>query len=147
MNRTKAKAADSLSGRMPLPAVRAAARVLLVTEDGGKIWPVRSCLRSVFPNTLRLVSGSASATAAHTLFAIRLVCAPSTGGQRIYFPAPSTTANIYARVMEAADKKNTDILADVFLKVPILLCVPAPAGGGNSKKNFELGNTKSNWES
>ena len=69
------------------------------------------------------------------------------GGQRIYFPAPSTTANIYARVMEAADKKNADILADVFLKVPILLCVPAPAGGGNSKKNFELGKTKSNWES
>ena len=28
----------------------------------------------------------------------------------------STTANIYAHVMEAADKKNTDILADVFLK-------------------------------
>ena len=28
----------------------------------------------------------------------------------------STTANIYAHVMEAADKKNADILADVFLK-------------------------------
>ena len=28
----------------------------------------------------------------------------------------STTANIYAHVMEAADKKNVDILADVFLK-------------------------------
>ena len=28
----------------------------------------------------------------------------------------STTANIYAYVMEAADKKNADILADVFLK-------------------------------
>ena len=26
------------------------------------------------------------------------------------------TANIYAHVMEAADKKNADILADVFLK-------------------------------
>ena len=30
---------------------------------------------------------------------------------------------------------------------PILLCVSAPVGGGNSKKIFELGNTKSNWES
>ena len=28
----------------------------------------------------------------------------------------STTANIYAHVMEAADKKNADILADVFLE-------------------------------
>ena len=28
----------------------------------------------------------------------------------------STTANIYAHVMEVADKKNADILADVFLK-------------------------------
>ena len=28
----------------------------------------------------------------------------------------STTANIYAHVMEAADKKNADILADAFLK-------------------------------
>ena len=28
----------------------------------------------------------------------------------------STTANIYAHVMEAADQKNADILADVFLK-------------------------------
>ena len=28
----------------------------------------------------------------------------------------STTANIYAHVMEAADKKNADILADVLLK-------------------------------
>ena len=28
----------------------------------------------------------------------------------------SKTANIYAHVMEAADKKNADILADVFLK-------------------------------
>ena len=28
----------------------------------------------------------------------------------------STTANIYAHVMEAADRKNADILADVFLK-------------------------------
>lgn len=28
----------------------------------------------------------------------------------------STTANIYAHIMEEADKKNADILADVFLK-------------------------------
>ena len=28
----------------------------------------------------------------------------------------STTANIYAHVMEEADKRNADILADVFLK-------------------------------
>lgn len=28
----------------------------------------------------------------------------------------STTANIYAHVMEAADQRNADILADVFLK-------------------------------
>lgn len=28
----------------------------------------------------------------------------------------STTANIYAHVMESADRKNADILADVFLK-------------------------------
>lgn len=28
----------------------------------------------------------------------------------------STTANIYAHVMEEADQKNADILADVFLK-------------------------------
>ena len=31
-------------------------------------------------------------------------------------------------------------------EIPILLRVPAPAGGGNNKKIFELGNTKSNWE-
>ena len=41
---------------------------------------------------------------------------------RIASPMPvrhrmvSTTANIYAHVMEAADKKNADILADAFLK-------------------------------
>ena len=28
----------------------------------------------------------------------------------------STTANIYAHVMEEADQRNADILADVFLK-------------------------------
>ncbi len=28
----------------------------------------------------------------------------------------STTANIYAHVIEAADQKNADILADVFFK-------------------------------
>lgn len=28
----------------------------------------------------------------------------------------STTANIYAHVMEAVDKKNADILTDAFLK-------------------------------
>ena len=28
----------------------------------------------------------------------------------------STTANIYAHVVEEADKKNADILADIFLK-------------------------------
>ena len=28
----------------------------------------------------------------------------------------STTANIYAHVLEEADRKNADILADVFLK-------------------------------
>ena len=28
----------------------------------------------------------------------------------------STTVNIYAHVIEAADQKNTDILADAFLK-------------------------------
>ncbi len=28
----------------------------------------------------------------------------------------STTANIYAHVMEEADQKNADILADIFLK-------------------------------
>ena len=28
----------------------------------------------------------------------------------------STTANIYAHVMEEADQKNVDILADVFLE-------------------------------
>ena len=28
----------------------------------------------------------------------------------------STTANIYAHVMEQADEKNADILADIFLK-------------------------------
>ena len=28
----------------------------------------------------------------------------------------STTANIYAHVMEEADKRNADVLADVFLK-------------------------------
>ena len=28
----------------------------------------------------------------------------------------STTANIYAHVRESADRKNADILADVFLK-------------------------------
>ena len=33
-----------------------------------------------------------------------------------------------------------------FFHVPILLCVPAPAGGGNTGKNFEPGNTKGNWE-
>ena len=41
---------------------------------------------------------------------------------RIASPMPvrhrmiSTTVNIYAHVMEAADKKNADILVDVFLK-------------------------------
>jgi site-specific recombinase XerD len=28
----------------------------------------------------------------------------------------STTADIYAHVMEAADQKNADILVDIFLK-------------------------------
>ena len=30
----------------------------------------------------------------------------------------STTANIYAHVMEEADQRNADILADIFLKKP-----------------------------
>ena len=29
---------------------------------------------------------------------------------------PSTTTNIYAHIIEEADKKNADIIADVFLK-------------------------------
>ena len=33
-----------------------------------------------------------------------------------YRYASGLTANIYAHVMESADRKNADILADVFLK-------------------------------
>ena len=44
----------------------------------------------------------------------------------------STTANIYAHVMEAAGQRNADILADVFLKkgsvkVYAQICLQAPA--------------------
>ena len=33
-----------------------------------------------------------------------------------------------------------------FGYIPILLCVPAPAGDGNTKKKYGVGNTKRNWE-
>lgn len=36
--------------------------------------------------------------------------------QRLGHAQVSTTANIYAHVMEEADQRNADILADVFLK-------------------------------
>ena len=36
--------------------------------------------------------------------------------KRLGHAQDSTTANIYAHVMESADRKNADILADVFLK-------------------------------
>ena len=45
--------------------------------------------------------------------------------------------------LQVEDMKND---GPRILKVPILLCVPAPAGGGNTRKNFEPGNTKGNWE-
>ena len=34
---------------------------------------------------------------------------------RLGHAQPSTTANIYAHVIENSDKKNADILSDVFL--------------------------------
>ena len=36
--------------------------------------------------------------------------------KRLGHAQPSTTANIYAHVIEQADEKNADIIADVFLK-------------------------------
>lgn len=36
--------------------------------------------------------------------------------KRLRHAQVSTTANIYAHVMEEADQRNADILADVFLK-------------------------------
>ena len=36
--------------------------------------------------------------------------------KRLGHAQPSTTTNIYAHIIEEADKKNADIIADVFLK-------------------------------
>ena len=36
--------------------------------------------------------------------------------KRLGYAQVNTTADIYAHVMEEADQKNADILADVFLK-------------------------------
>ena len=36
--------------------------------------------------------------------------------KRLDHAQPSTTTNIYAHIIEEADKKNADIIADVFLK-------------------------------
>ena len=36
--------------------------------------------------------------------------------KRLGHAQPSTTANIYAHVIEDADQQNADILADIFLK-------------------------------
>lgn len=36
--------------------------------------------------------------------------------KRLGHAQPSTTSNIYAHVMEEADQRNADALADIFLK-------------------------------
>ena len=36
--------------------------------------------------------------------------------KRLGHAQPSTTANIYAHVIEEVDKRNADILANIFLK-------------------------------
>ena len=75
------------------------------------------------PGTMPEITNRIPATPTH----VTASCSRSTAmigpvRPRIAPPMPvrhrmvSTTANIYARVMEAADKKNADILADVFLK-------------------------------
>ena len=75
------------------------------------------------PSTMPEITNRIPATPIH----VTISCSASTAmigsvRPRIVPPMPvrhrmvSTTANIYAHVMEAADKKNADILADVFLK-------------------------------
>ena len=75
------------------------------------------------PGTMPEMTNRIPATPIH----VTVSCSTSTAmigpvSPRIAPPMParhrmvSTTANIYAHVMEAADKKNADILADVFLK-------------------------------
>lgn len=75
------------------------------------------------PSTMPEMTNRIPATPIH----VTASCSTSTAmigpvSPRIASPMPvrhrmvSTTANIYAHVMEAADKKNADILADVFLK-------------------------------
>ena len=75
------------------------------------------------PGTMPEITNRIPATPIH----VTVSCSTSTAmigpvSPRIAPPMPvrhrmvSTTANIYAHVMEAADKKNADILADVFLK-------------------------------
>ena len=75
------------------------------------------------PGTMPEMTNRIPATPIH----VTVSCSASTAmirpvSPRIAPPIPvrhrmvSTTANIYAHVMEAADKKNADILADVFLK-------------------------------
>ena len=75
------------------------------------------------PSTMPEMTNRIPATPIH----VTVSCSASTAmigpvSPRIAPPMPvrhrmvSTTANIYAHVMEAADKKNADILADVFLK-------------------------------
>ena len=38
--------------------------------------------------------------------------------KRLGHAQPSTTSNIYAHVMEEADQRNADVLADIVLKKP-----------------------------
>ena len=75
------------------------------------------------PGTMPEITNRIPATPIH----VTVSCITSTAmigpvSPRIAPPMPvrhrmvSTTANIYAHVMEAADKKNADILADAFLK-------------------------------
>ena len=75
------------------------------------------------PGTMPEMTNRIPATPIH----VTVSCSTSTAmigpvSPRIALPMPvrhrmvSTTANIYAHVMEAADKKNADILANVFLK-------------------------------
>ena len=107
------------SAQSLLPAVRAVDEGFLFAQDNGnpmhpdsvtdwlKKFSKRHGLPHINPNAFR-----------HTMASMLYFNGVDSVSisKRLGHAQVSTTANIYAHVMEAADQKNADILADVFLK-------------------------------